>query len=106
MSLQERLKAFPNRSDFGLPSLSGTVQYGFGVFEGGKAFPQPDGSVKLFRPDQNAQRFDNSLQGMYLPSPGKENIQKAIIQTVKRNVDLGFFARYDDEYKKDRKYKL
>src|SRR3954468_24905158 len=36
--------------------------YGQAIFEGLKAFRQPDGSVALFRPDENAARFDHSAR--------------------------------------------
>ena len=35
-----------------LPLVNYTTQYGFGCFEGLKAFPQRDGSLKLFRPER------------------------------------------------------
>ena len=41
----------------GLPLVNYTSQYGFGVFEGLKAFPQADGGYKVFRPEQNGRRM-------------------------------------------------
>ena len=37
-----------------LPLVNYTTQYGLGCFEGLKAFPQKDGSLKIFRPEGNA----------------------------------------------------
>src|SRR5690349_21159629 len=41
--------------------------YGQAIFEGLKAFRQPDGSVALFRPDDNAARFDASARRLAMP---------------------------------------
>jgi branched-chain amino acid aminotransferase len=41
--------------------------YGQTIFEGFKAYRQPDGSVATFRPDQNALRFQRSARRLALP---------------------------------------
>lgn len=41
--------------------------YGQSIFEGLKAFRQPDGAVALFRPDQNAARFNRSARRLAMP---------------------------------------
>ncbi len=43
------------------------LHYGQEIFEGLKAFRHPDGSVKLFRPDRNAARLNNSARRMSMP---------------------------------------
>ncbi len=43
------------------------LHYGQAVFEGLKAFRQPDESVALFRPDDNARRFDSSARRLAMP---------------------------------------
>jgi branched-chain amino acid aminotransferase len=43
------------------PSTS-ALHYGQAIFEGLKAYRQPDGSVALFRPEQNAARFQRSAR--------------------------------------------
>lgn len=43
------------------------LHYGQEVFEGLKAYAQPDGSVAAFRPDANAARFARSARRMALP---------------------------------------
>jgi branched-chain amino acid aminotransferase len=43
------------------------LHYAQSIFEGLKAYHQPDGSVKTFRPDQNAARFQRSARRMALP---------------------------------------
>ena len=43
--------------------------YGQEVFEGMKAYSQPDGGVSLFRPEANAKRFAKSCLLYTSPSP-------------------------------------
>lgn len=43
------------------------LHYGQAIFEGMKAFAQPDGSVAVFRPEQNAMRFARSAERMSMP---------------------------------------
>lgn len=44
------------------------LHYGQEIFEGLKAYRQPDGGIALFRPAQNAKRFARSAARMALPS--------------------------------------
>lgn len=43
------------------------LHYGQEIFEGLKAYRQPDGGVALFRPDANAARFDLSADRLAMP---------------------------------------
>ncbi len=43
------------------------LHYAQSIFEGLKAYHQPDGSVKTFRPEANAARFQRSARRMALP---------------------------------------
>ena len=43
------------------------LHYGQAIFEGLKAYRQPDGSVALFRPDLNGARFDRSAERLAMP---------------------------------------
>ena len=45
-----------------LEPATSVLHYGQAVFEGLKAYHQPDGSVALFRPEQNARRFQRSAR--------------------------------------------
>lgn len=49
------------------PSAS-SLHYGQAIFEGYKAFAQPDGSIKTFRPEQNAERFNRSAARLAMPT--------------------------------------
>lgn len=50
-----------------LSPASMVLHYGQSIFEGLKAFAQPDGSVALFRPDANARRMRSSARRMAMP---------------------------------------
>ena len=43
------------------------LHYAQEIFEGMKAFAQPDGSIALFRPEMNARRFQASAERMSMP---------------------------------------
>ncbi|MFC4000782.1 branched-chain amino acid aminotransferase [Prauserella oleivorans] len=43
------------------------LHYGQAIFEGLKAYRQPDGTVAAFRPDANAARFRNSARRLAMP---------------------------------------
>lgn len=85
----------------GLPLVNYTTQYGLGCFEGLKAFPQPDGSLKLFRPDRNCARMAASMRGLRMPAIDEGMLLNAVIETVRRNRDLGFTPIYDDLWEVD-----
>jgi branched-chain amino acid aminotransferase len=55
-----------------LDPATSVLHYGQAIFEGLKAYHQPDGSVAVFRPEQNARRFQRSARRMAmaeLPEP-------------------------------------
>lgn len=43
------------------------LHYGQAIFEGFKAFAQPDGGIATFRPDANARRFQTSARRLAMP---------------------------------------
>ena len=84
-----------------LPLVNYTTQYGLGCFEGLKAYPQPDGSLKLFRPDRNCVRMASSMKGLLMPPIDEKLLLNGILETVKRNADLGFTPVYDAAWERD-----
>ena len=50
-----------------LDPATAVFHYGQSIFEGYKAYVQPDGSIKTFRPDANARRFQRSAKRLALP---------------------------------------
>ena len=96
LSADERNAVLSLRNSFPeLPLVNYTTQYGLGCFEGLKATPQPDGSLKIFRPDQNARRMNGSMIGLRMPGFPEEMFVNAVQELVRRNYELGFYPRYD-----------
>ncbi len=95
-ALHGRRNSFPD-----LPLVNYTSQYGLGCFEGAKAYPQKDGGMKVFRPDENASRMAKSMIGLGMPGVDEELCVKAMLGTVKKNDDLGFTVKYDPAWEKD-----
>jgi branched-chain amino acid aminotransferase len=54
------------------------LHYAQEVFEGLKAYRQPDGGVALFRPEQNAARMARSCRRMALPEPPEDLFVEAV----------------------------
>jgi len=54
------------------------LHYAQEVFEGLKAYRQPDGGVALFRPDRNAARMARSCRRMALPEPPEDLFVQAV----------------------------
>ena len=84
-----------------LPLVNYTTQYGMGCFEGLKAFPHKDGSMHLFRPEENAIRFKNSMEGLMMPGFPVERFVHAMTEVVGKNSGLGFKPVYDASWEKN-----
>lgn len=98
---EERSEIYRKRNDLGLPSVSYTSQYGFGCFEGMKAFSTKDGGISIFRPDRNAKRFADSMRGLKCPPFPEDMFVKASVEFVRRNAELGYVPPYNPEWEKD-----
>ncbi|MDR2597335.1 MAG: branched-chain-amino-acid transaminase [Treponema sp.] len=102
MSEDDRAKLENSRNYYDdMPLVNYTSQYGLACFEGLKALPQKNGGLAIFRPDQNAARFARSMKGLFMPEFPENDFVKACVETVKRNVALGFAPRYNSEWEKD-----
>ncbi|MBU6380037.1 MAG: branched chain amino acid aminotransferase, partial [Acidobacteria bacterium] len=55
-----------------LDPATAVFHYGQEIFEGMKAYRQPDGGIALFRPEANARRFAKSAQRLALPEMPEE----------------------------------
>jgi branched-chain amino acid aminotransferase len=51
-----------------LDPAASVLHYGQAIFEGYKAFAQQDGSIKTFRPQANAERFNRSAARLAMPA--------------------------------------
>ena len=66
-----------------LDPATAVFHYGQEIFEGMKAYRQPDGSIALFHPTANAKRFANSAKRLALPEMPVE----LFMETVEALVD-------------------
>ncbi|MDR2897697.1 MAG: branched-chain-amino-acid transaminase [Spirochaetaceae bacterium] len=101
MDEQRRAAVLAERNNFDLPLVNYTTQYGLGCFEGMKAYPRKDGSMAIFRPDRNAARFRNSMEGLYSPGFPEELFVEASVEFVRRNAELGYKPEYNPEWEAD-----
>ncbi len=70
-------------------SMSATcLHYGQEAFEGLKAFMGKDGKIRIFRLDDNANRMQNSADGILMERVPVDIFKEAVIETVKRNKEF------------------
>jgi len=67
---------------FELDPATAVFHYGQEIFEGAKAYRRPDGGVNLFRPWENARRFNKSAERMAMPIVDPEEHLTALVQLV------------------------
>ena len=80
--------AEPELKPYGPLSLdpaTAVFHYGQEIFEGMKAYRQPDGSISLFRPDANAKRFANSAKRLALPEMSEALFLETVETLVKQD---------------------
>ena len=61
---------------------SNVFHYGQAIFEGIKAYRQPDGTVATFRPEQNASRMIHSAERLAMPPLPAEEFTNSLAQLV------------------------
>lgn len=61
------------------------LHYAQEVFEGLKAYHHADGSIWLFRPDANAERFQNSAERLSLPQLSIDDFIGSVVALVKQD---------------------
>ena len=69
------------------------LHYGQAIFEGMKAFRQPNGDVALFRPDANIARFNVSAERMCMPVCGSGALSRGVGGVGQVGCRLGAFWR-------------
>ena len=74
-----RIVPFENLS---LSPASAVFHYGAEVFEGLKAYRTSDGTVQLFRPQDNIKRLNDSAERLALPQLDEESTLKALVEFV------------------------
>jgi branched-chain amino acid aminotransferase len=70
-----------------LDPATSVLHYGQAIFEGLKAYHQPDGGVALFRPEQNARRFQRSARRMAMAEVPEELFLDAVQALVTADRD-------------------
>lgn len=79
-----RVRAY---APFELDPATTVFHYGQAIFEGLKAYRQPDGSIAAFRPEANAERMRHSAQRLAMPELPDELFLEAIRQLVRIDQD-------------------
>ncbi len=69
-----------------LDPATAVFHYGQEIFEGMKAYRQPDGGVALFRPEENAKRFNRSAKRLALPELPVETFIETVETLVKEDI--------------------
>ncbi len=70
------------REPIALDPAASVLHYAQEIFEGMKAYRHPDGSLGLFRPEQNAQRLNRSADRMAMPHLPEELFLESIRQLL------------------------
>ncbi|OZM70017.1 branched chain amino acid aminotransferase [Amycolatopsis antarctica] len=65
-----------------LDPATSVLHYGQAIFEGLKAYRQPDGSIASFRPDQNAARFQRSAARLAMPELPQEVFLESLRELI------------------------
>lgn len=70
-----------------IPPSASVLHYGIEVFEGMKAYRCDDGSIQMFRPEENMKRLSKSAERLSLPTFDKEELLKCIAELVHLDQD-------------------
>ncbi|WP_338244015.1 branched-chain amino acid aminotransferase [Aurantiacibacter hainanensis] len=70
------------RQPIALDPAASVLHYAQEIFEGLKAYKLKDGEMALFRPEQNARRFNNSARRLAMPEMPEETFIKAVETVV------------------------
>jgi branched-chain amino acid aminotransferase len=68
------------------------LHYACQLFEGLKAYRGVDGKIRMFRPDMNMKRMQNSAERSYFPSFDREELIKCISHLIRLDEDFVFPA--------------
>ena len=71
------------REPIALDPAAAVLHYGQEIFEGLKAYTRSDGSIALFRPEQNARRFQASAARLAMPALPEALFLQAVDELVK-----------------------
>jgi branched-chain amino acid aminotransferase len=68
-----------------LDPAASVLHYGQAIFEGFKAYAQPDGSVATFRPEANARRFNTSARRLAMPELPEARFVEAAFALIRQD---------------------
>jgi len=75
--------------------LTHTLHYGFGIFEGTRAYQRSDGGTSVFRLDDHLGRLVNSAHIMQLELPhGRDELRAATLELIARNKLQSCYVRH------------
>ncbi len=75
------------REPIALDPAASVLHYAQEIFEGMKAYRLADGELALFRPEENARRFNASARRMAMPEIPEELFMAAVKEAVKADAD-------------------
>ena len=75
------------RGPIALDPAAAVLHYAQEIFEGLKAYRLADGAMALFRPDENARRFNESAARLAMPALPEETFVDAVRQLVLKDAD-------------------
>ena len=99
---EQEILSRERNNDPHLPLVNFTTQYGYGCFEGAKAFPHPDGNLYFFRIDENAKRMYSSCQGLQIPPFPVQKFLDSIQTVIGKNHQLGYTPKFDPQWVEDK----
>ena len=91
---------------FSFDPATAVLHYAQEIFEGLKAYRRPDGDINLFRPDQNAARFNRSAARMAMAEVDEKEHVDAIIKLVETDRPLDVDLRKFISFINDEKWEL
>lgn len=75
-------------SNISIAASATALHYGQQCFEGLKAYRTKDGSIQLFRPDENSKRMNRSCERLMMPEVPYEKFLEAVKMVVNDNADF------------------
>ena len=70
------------RGPITLDPAASVLHYAQEIFEGMKAYRHPDGSIALFRPEENARRLNDSARRMAMPELPEDLFMKSLCELI------------------------
>ena len=71
-----------------MSAFAGAIHYSIECFEGLKAFRGKDGSIRMFRPEENAKRMQRSADFLGIEAPSVEMFIDMCIRSVHENIEF------------------